>query len=1055
MSESERRPERSARDPKKRLGRSELGRGSDSDTESIRSSRRSNRPAATNGSDEPRSRIDRNEQGEIVEYRHDDGQSYKVGDAAYITTQRSDVPYVISKISEIKVTKSGKPEFVCRPFHRPDDLPDQIYQKLTLDREKEFSEDSKMMEKIKENTFSKRELFICDAEDVQRDHIQRTQIRGLCTIHYHKSLDEVVDKYTVEDDSFFCILGYNPQKRVIACLDKEFERVKQMHQWTAAERGMFNAAENNMIPEAVPYVPQPGEDSEDETAFETLTWRPNVADSDLVMYLRAARSMAAFAGMCDGGASDACNTATRDATTLNAIDVLQKCNGKVDLALEKLCQNPMPSIPQRMWTDEDIRAFIKGLSTYGKDFFYISKEYLPRKDTAELIEFYYLWKKTSEGLSVRNKYRRAPKKSMYNMKSQYPRERPVANSSEFSDDDNNSIDSQIDEDSHICRNCYTVKSSDWHHGGKENYMLCNACRIHYKKYGTPKVCVDRPETPQLLRKLRQQDHTPVEQNEVDYSIAADESSQPLPEPTPQTAPKLEPQVKKEIKSEPGDDSGQKRKLSVPSEELDTKKQKQEAKPEAPTKEEPKPAVKQEVVSNIAPESKPKVTTYATNTPFLPVSKSPTVPPSSVASNTPLINLPSHPEKTLIPPQPGETITYAGSSPRQPAAPRPITSQKQETAPKPVSIPVPQNSTPIVIPSDPVTPTPAKPVLGQPRAGVEQGPRPDPDEDHPCGPFSAQEDNARTYRTIEKIQFKKAFFVRNWEYSDGNSCARTDLFYCDEPESSGTTISRRNPTAATHSPARPATGRTQVERPTERPQSNGSSHAHSLSGRGVSHRPPTSTPHRTPGTPQQPHYRPPLPRQPMSPNFGSAHERSPLTPSLLGHPAVSAANAGILSGAHHSQLAQLHQLQEMQNQQRLALSATDPRLLADAHNIYGALRLPGVPHADLLRDQQRLLSGQPFPIPGLPQHGLTPSAISLDPHLRRSVGQSMIDSRLLNDVSNNRRSVGQTMMDSRILDQTAAYQLAEAQQRLSAQGLAQARLGDPRFDPRLYQLHQPK
>ncbi|CBY24184.1 unnamed protein product [Oikopleura dioica] len=1021
MSESERRPERSARDPKKRLGR-ELGRGSDSDTESIRSSRRGNRPATANG-DEPRSRIDRNERGEIVEYRHDDGQAYKVGDAAYITTQRSDVPYVISKISEIKVTKSGKPEFVCRPFHRPDDLPDQIYQKLTLDREKEFSADSKMMDKIKENIFSKRELFICDAEDVQRDHIQRTQIRGLCTIHYHKSLDEVVSKYTVEDDSFFCILGYNPQKRVIACLDK-------------AERGMFNAAENNMIPEAVPYVPQPGDDSEDETPLETLTWRPNVADSDLVMYLRAARSMAAFAGMCDGGASDACNTATRDATTLNAIDVLQNCNGKVDLALEKLCQNPMPTIPQRMWTDEDIRAFIKGLSTYGKDFFYISKEYLPRKDTAELIEFYYLWKKTSEGLSVRNKYRRAPKvsqtdlscyliKSMYNMKSQYPRERPVANSSEFSDD--NSIDSQIDEDSHICRNCYTLKSSDWHHGGKENNMLCNACRIHYKKYGTPKVFADRPETPQLLRKLRQQDNTPAEQSEVDYSIAADESSQPLPEP-PQ-AQKLAPQVKKEVKTEP-DDSGQKRKLSVPSEELDTKKLKQEIKPEPP-KEQPKPEIKQE--TPLPAESKPKVTTYATNTPFLPVSKSPTVTPVS-ASNTPLINLPSHPEKTLVPPQPGETITYAGNSPRQPAAPR--SSHKPEV-PKPVPIPVPQNSTPIVIPSDPVTPT--KPVLGQPRPGVEQGPRPDPDEDHPCGPFSAQEDNARTYRTIEKIQFKKAFFVRNWEYSDGNSCARTDLFYCDEPESSGTTISRRNPQAqaATHSPARPPTGRTQVERPTERPQSNGSSHAHSLSGRGP-HRPPTSTPHRTPGTPQQPMYRQQIPRQPMSPNFGD-HQRSPLTSSLL-HPAVSAANAGLLAGATHHSLAQLHQLQQIQDQAFLAdqhrlLSATDPRLL-EAYNIHG-LRLPGVPHADLLRDQQRLLAGQAFPI-GLQQHGLNPSAISLDPHLRRSVGQGMIDSRLLNDVSINRRSVGQSMMDSRsILDQqTAAYQIAEAQQRLNAQ----ARLG---------------
>ena len=86
MSESERRPERSARDPKKRLGR-ELGRGSDSDTESIRSSRRGNRPATANG-DEPRSRIDRNERGEIVEYRHDDGQAYKGTSSSFETSDQ-------------------------------------------------------------------------------------------------------------------------------------------------------------------------------------------------------------------------------------------------------------------------------------------------------------------------------------------------------------------------------------------------------------------------------------------------------------------------------------------------------------------------------------------------------------------------------------------------------------------------------------------------------------------------------------------------------------------------------------------------------------------------------------------------------------------------------------------------------------------------------------------------------------------------------------------------------------------------------------------------------
>lgn len=48
-------------------------------------------------------------------------------------------------------------------------------------------------------------------------------------------------------------------------------------------------------------------------------------DSDLLMYLRAARSMAAFAGMCDGGCpEDGANAASRDDTTINALDVV--CN---------------------------------------------------------------------------------------------------------------------------------------------------------------------------------------------------------------------------------------------------------------------------------------------------------------------------------------------------------------------------------------------------------------------------------------------------------------------------------------------------------------------------------------------------------------------------------------------------------------------------------------------------------------------------------------------------------------------------------------------------------
>lgn len=58
--------------------------------------------------------------------------------------------------------------------------------------------------------------------------------------------------------------------------------------------------------------------------WEELCWQPGqTLDADLVMFLRAARSMAAFAGMCDGGSpDDGCLAASRDDTTINALTVV-------------------------------------------------------------------------------------------------------------------------------------------------------------------------------------------------------------------------------------------------------------------------------------------------------------------------------------------------------------------------------------------------------------------------------------------------------------------------------------------------------------------------------------------------------------------------------------------------------------------------------------------------------------------------------------------------------------------------------------------------------------
>lgn len=57
---------------------------------------------------------------------------------------------------------------------------------------------------------------------------------------------------------------------------------------------------------------------------EEIKWVPaQTLDGDLLMFLRAARSMAAFAGMCDGGSpDDGCIAASKDDTTINALDTV-------------------------------------------------------------------------------------------------------------------------------------------------------------------------------------------------------------------------------------------------------------------------------------------------------------------------------------------------------------------------------------------------------------------------------------------------------------------------------------------------------------------------------------------------------------------------------------------------------------------------------------------------------------------------------------------------------------------------------------------------------------
>ena len=47
------------------------------------------------------------------------------------------------------------------------------------------------------------------------------------------------------------------------------------------------------------------------------------------------------------------------------------------------------------WSPYQIALFEAGMAHYGKDFYAMSKEFQGRKSTKQIIDFYYLWKKTA------------------------------------------------------------------------------------------------------------------------------------------------------------------------------------------------------------------------------------------------------------------------------------------------------------------------------------------------------------------------------------------------------------------------------------------------------------------------------------------------------------------------------------------------------------------------------------------------------------------------------------------------------------------------------------
>ncbi|KAK7083555.1 Mesoderm induction early response protein 3 [Halocaridina rubra] len=78
-----------------------------------------------------------------------------------------------------------------------------------------------------------------------------------------------------------------------------------------------------------------------------------------------------------------------------ALYLLLQCGYNVEEAIRRHRMNPTPlASTMTLWSEEECRNFENGLKTYGKDFHLIQQNKVRTRSVGELVQFYYLWKKT-------------------------------------------------------------------------------------------------------------------------------------------------------------------------------------------------------------------------------------------------------------------------------------------------------------------------------------------------------------------------------------------------------------------------------------------------------------------------------------------------------------------------------------------------------------------------------------------------------------------------------------------------------------------------------------
>lgn len=89
-----------------------------------------------------------------------------------------------------------------------------------------------------------------------------------------------------------------------------------------------------------------------------------------------------------------------------ALYLLLQCGHNTEEALRRRkMQVILPSDPMSLWSEDECVNFETGLRLYGKNFYQIQQYKVRTRSVGELVQFYYMWKKSARHDAFANKNR--------------------------------------------------------------------------------------------------------------------------------------------------------------------------------------------------------------------------------------------------------------------------------------------------------------------------------------------------------------------------------------------------------------------------------------------------------------------------------------------------------------------------------------------------------------------------------------------------------------------------------------------------------------------------